>query len=37
MRALDARKDVRAQIDEKRQGKTIDKSLKQLYKDRERS
>jgi ribosome biogenesis GTPase len=37
MRALEARKDVRAQIDEKRKWKTINKSLKQLYKDREQS
>ncbi|HXG90120.1 MAG TPA: ribosome small subunit-dependent GTPase A [Vicinamibacterales bacterium] len=35
-RALDARRDVRAQIDEKRRSKTIGKSLKQLYKDRGR-
>jgi ribosome biogenesis GTPase / thiamine phosphate phosphatase len=36
MEALDARKDVRAQIDEKRRGKITQKSLKQLYKDRAR-
>jgi ribosome biogenesis GTPase len=36
VRALDARKDVRAQIDEKRRSKTVNKSLKQLYKDRDR-
>jgi ribosome biogenesis GTPase / thiamine phosphate phosphatase len=36
VRALDARKDVRAQIDEKRRSKTTQKSLKQLYKDRSR-
>jgi ribosome biogenesis GTPase len=36
VRALDARKDVRAQIDEKRRSKTAQKSLKQLQKDRGR-
>ncbi len=35
-RALEARKDVRAQIDEKRRTRTVHKSLKQLYKDRGR-
>lgn len=36
IRALEARKDVRAQIDEKRRAKTLSKSAKQLYKDRDR-
>ena len=36
VRALDARKDARAKIDEKRQGKTTHKALKQLYKLRGR-
>jgi ribosome biogenesis GTPase len=36
VRALDARKDVRAQLDEKRRWRSINKSLKQLYKDRGR-
>jgi ribosome biogenesis GTPase len=36
VRALDARKDVRAQIDEKRRSKTVNRSLRQLYKDRGR-
>jgi len=36
VRALEARKDVRAQIDEKRRGKTTQKAMKQLYKDRGR-
>ena len=36
IRALDAKRDVRAQIDEKRRSKTIGKSMKQLYKDRGR-
>jgi len=36
VRALDARKDVRAQIEEKRRSKMGGKALKQLYKDRSR-
>jgi ribosome biogenesis GTPase len=36
MNALDARKDVRAQIDEKRRNKPAQKALKQFYKDRGR-
>jgi len=36
IRALDAKRDIRAQIDEKRRSKTVQKSLKQLYKDRGR-
>jgi ribosome biogenesis GTPase len=36
MQALDARKDIRAQIDEKRRGKMANKALKQLQKDRAR-
>lgn len=36
MRALDARKDVRAQIDDKRRGKLMGRAQKQLYKDRGR-
>ncbi len=36
MRSLDARKDVRAQIDEKRKMKTVGQSLKKLYKSRDR-
>jgi hypothetical protein len=36
IRALDAKRDVRAQIDEKRRSKTIGRSMKQLYKDRGR-
>jgi len=36
MRALDARRDVRAQIDDKRRSKTMQKAVKQLYKDRGR-
>ena len=36
MRDLDARKDVRARIDEKRKVKTISQSLKKLYKSRDR-
>jgi ribosome biogenesis GTPase len=36
MQALDARKDIRAQIDEKRRGKMANKALKQLFKDRAR-
>jgi ribosome biogenesis GTPase len=35
-RALDARRDTRAQIDEKRRARTTNKSLRQLYKDRGR-
>ncbi len=35
MRSLDVRKDVRAQIDEKRKMKTINQSLKKLYKSRD--
>jgi ribosome biogenesis GTPase len=34
--ALELRKDARAQIDEKRRAKTINRSLRQLYKDRGR-
>ena len=36
IQALDARKNVRAQIDEKRKMKTINQSLKKLYKSRDR-
>ena len=36
LRELDARRDARAQIDEKRRGKVMGKSLKQLYKQRGR-
>jgi ribosome biogenesis GTPase / thiamine phosphate phosphatase len=36
IRALDAKRDVRAQIDEKRRSKTGGKAMKQLYKDRGR-
>jgi len=36
MRLFDAKRDVRAQIQDKRRSKTIGKSLKQLYKDRGR-
>ena len=36
MRALDARKDVRAQIDDKRRAKVMGRAQKQLYKDRGR-
>jgi ribosome biogenesis GTPase len=36
LRELDAKRDVRAQIDEKRRGKISGKSLKQLYKQRGR-
>jgi ribosome biogenesis GTPase / thiamine phosphate phosphatase len=36
MRAFDARRDVRAQIEEKRRAKTIGRAIKQLYKDRGR-
>ena len=36
MQALDTRKNVRAQIDEKRKMKTINQSLKKLYKSRDR-
>lgn len=36
IRALDARKDVRAQINEKRRTKTTHKAQKQMYKDRGR-
>jgi len=36
MRSLDVRKDARAQIDEKRKMKTISKSIKKLYKSRDR-
>ena len=36
LRSLEARKDVRAQIDEKRKMKTINQSLKKLYKSRDR-
>jgi ribosome biogenesis GTPase len=35
VRSLEARRNVRAQIEEKRRAKTINKALKQLYKDRE--
>ena len=34
--ALDARKNVRAQIDEKRKTKSVSQSLKKLYKSRDR-
>ena len=34
--ALDARKDVRAQIDERRKIKSVSQSLKKLYKSRDR-
>ncbi|HUQ86108.1 MAG TPA: ribosome small subunit-dependent GTPase A [Vicinamibacterales bacterium] len=36
LKSLEARKDVRAQIDEKRKMKTINQSLKKLYKSRDR-
>ncbi len=36
MQSLDTRKNVRAQIDEKRKTKTISQSLKKLYKSRDR-
>ena len=36
LRDLDAKRDVRAQIDEKRRGKVMGKALKQLYKQRGR-
>jgi hypothetical protein len=36
MRNLGARKDARAQIDEKRKMKTVSQSLKKLYKSRDR-
>ena len=36
MQSLEARKNVRAQIDEKRKMKTINQSLKKLYKSRDR-
>ena len=36
MESLDARKDVRAQIDEKRKIKSVSQSLKKLYKSRDR-
>ena len=36
MQSLDARKNVRAQIDEKRKIKTVSQSLKKLYKSRDR-
>ena len=35
MKSLEARKDVRAQIDAKRKIKSVNQSLKKLYKDRE--
>jgi ribosome biogenesis GTPase len=34
IRALDARRDVRAQIDDKRRAKVVGRSMKQLYKNR---
>jgi ribosome biogenesis GTPase len=34
LRALDARRDVRSRIEEKRRAKTVGRALKQLYKDR---
>jgi len=36
LRDLDARRDVRARIEEKRRGKVIGRAIKQLYKQRER-
>ena len=36
MRVFDARRDARAQIDEKRRSKIIGRAQKQLYKDRGR-
>jgi ribosome biogenesis GTPase len=36
VRAFEARRDVRAQIDEKRRNKVIGRAIKQLYKDRDR-
>lgn len=36
LRDLEARRDIRAQIDEKRRNKIVGRSLKQLYKDRNR-
>lgn len=35
LKAFETRRDVRAQIDEKRRNKTVSRSLKQLYKDRD--
>jgi ribosome biogenesis GTPase len=36
MRAFEARRDVRAQIEEKRRGKIIGRAIKQIYRDREK-
>jgi ribosome biogenesis GTPase len=36
LRALEAKRDVRSQIEEKRRNKTIGRAMKQLYKDRDR-
>ncbi len=36
LQSLETRKNVRAQIDEKRKTKTISQSLKKLYKSRDR-
>jgi ribosome biogenesis GTPase len=36
LRALDASRDARARIEEKRRGRTVNKALKQLYKQRGR-
>ncbi len=36
IRALDARRDVRSQIEEKRRAKTVGRAIRQLYKDRGR-
>ena len=36
MRAMDARRDVRSRIEEKRRLKTVGRAIKQLYKDRGR-
>ncbi len=35
LKSLEARKDVRAQIDAKRKIKSVNQSLKKLYKDRD--
>ena len=36
LRALDAKRDVRAQLEEKRRGKTMGRAIKQFYKQRGR-
>jgi ribosome biogenesis GTPase len=37
MRAFEARRDARAQIEEKRRSKTVGRAMKELYKDRDRT